>query len=167
MSKVIIQPSAEALAALLSVDGEVSLELRQSIVEEFASRHLRAVANDPAIAARLDELARALSAQVKEQITAQIGAMKQEGWRERFTLRDDIRREIDTHVAFEAKRVIDERIADTLAPRLDEIARAAIAAAERAMLRRIEQNIETLVKTEVARRLAAVQAAISGTIPTE
>ena len=80
--------SLAALERLIGGDTEVELEIRNSIVQEFAKKHLKAIVNEGSIqkvAHALDEM---LSSQAEAIITAKFGTLSHQYWNGKFVLND-------------------------------------------------------------------------------
>lgn len=72
--------SVEALERLIGGDTETELEIRHSVVQNFADRHLKAVANSATLKDACDKLSAELRSQAAKFISGQIASF-QENWR--------------------------------------------------------------------------------------
>jgi predicted metal-dependent phosphoesterase TrpH len=161
MTKVIIQPSGAALKELFAgADGEVELEIRQSIVEEFAKRHLKAIVNEPAYQAQVERLRIDLAAQYAREVQAQIGQTKRVWTGSSHANTVEFTPEMEAafrqKVDQAARQLVDAMIQEQLGARLEEIAQDAINRALARVDHKINTGIAQLVTTEINRRLAAI-----------
>lgn len=72
--------SVEALERLIGGDTETEVEIRNSVVQNFADRQLRAVANSATLKDACDRLSAELKSQAAKFISSQIASF-QENWR--------------------------------------------------------------------------------------
>lgn len=162
MSKIIIQPDAKALTGLLAgPDGEIDLDLRQSIVEEFAKRHLKSVVTEPAF----QQVVKTLTEKIIGLIQLQIGTVKREyvngSYGNYIHLKPEFADAIKDEVERTARRTVDALVFDVLDAKIVALTEAAMARAEATMEKRLDAAVEQLIKTRVQARLNAIQASLA------
>lgn len=154
MSTVIIQPDAKLLEELIGT--EATLQLRQGIVETFAERHLKSVANSEAMKKRLDELKRHVSAEMDDQIAKQIGKVRYGyGSSGGMTLADSFKDEIKKHVDQMARQAMIDLVV-FVQEKGEEILNQYKSEVDARVAARVDKAIETHIQNEVARRLTLV-----------
>lgn len=94
--------SVEALERLIGGDTETEIEIRNSVVQEFAKRHLKAVTQE--------QMTVALKNTIIQEIRNRFLKNTDSGWRSDFTLNDDTAKLIQDEV----KGIINAELSDTI-----------------------------------------------------
>lgn len=77
MNKLTIQiNNLEALERLIGGDSEVEVEIRNSVVQKFAEKHLKPLANDSAITTTIAAIKEEITKQIKERCEKQIAEVE-------------------------------------------------------------------------------------------
>ena len=156
---VIIQPDYKLLVEMLGDEG--TLQLRQGIVETFAERHLRAVANSEAMKERLDELKRQLSNEFSAMVAEKIGKVKSGYSGGGIALIDDFDKAIRARVIQLAEQYLGDNLRDIVQERYTDLYNHMVIEVDRRLGERLDSAMEAHIKREVERRLAAVVAQVS------
>jgi hypothetical protein len=99
--------SLEALERLIGGDNEVEVELRGSVVQEFAKKHLKCIAQE-----YLGKIEGDITETIKEVAEERIGKYKTVGWTRRFYLNQDIQEAVNAQ--------LDIALSDVVRKKLDE-----------------------------------------------
>ena len=103
--------SLAALERLIGGDSEVEIEIRGSVVQKFAERHLKAVANSDGLKKQLDSLSSALSDKASQQMAEAIGVFKTDFGRTQLVrLRPDVTDRINVMVQNAVSDMIREEV---------------------------------------------------------
>jgi hypothetical protein len=79
MSTKIQINSLEALERLIGNDTQLETEIRNNVVQDFAAKHLKAVANSPAVTNAISTMSAALKEQTQKKLTSEIATFT-ESW---------------------------------------------------------------------------------------
>lgn len=104
--------SLEALERLIGGDAQVEIEIRNSVVQKFAERHLKPLANSTAMENTLNGLREDIAKTVREKCEKEIATFKSD-WYGRVSevkLRPEVKAEIDSQV----RNVVDDTIRKTV-----------------------------------------------------
>ena len=101
MNKLTIQiNNLEALERLIGGDNEVEIDIRNSVVQKFAEKHLKALANSSEISSTLNDIQTDISKQVTEKCEKEIATFKRD-WSGRISdiklssaIQDEINRQV-------------------------------------------------------------------------
>lgn len=148
-SQLRINLDYEALVRLLGGTETVVVELRQTIVEEFATRHLKALANAEGLATVMSRLV----AVVQERVDAfERGYLeKLSGYGTNYKSTEKLRALIDTGVSGNLATRLKQEVSEAVA------ARAAVwqADIERSVKSYVDATFRDLVAVEVNKRIKA------------
>jgi hypothetical protein len=158
MQKLTIQiNNKEALERLIGNDTEVEIDIRNSVVQKFAEKHLKPLANSPAINGTLEAIKADIAKQTREKVEKEIATFKEGYYNSRATdivLRPEIKAEIERQV----RNLTDKTIQDTV----DEALKTWLNDAE--LKKRIDARFEYYTKehinTEIKSRIEKLKAAI-------
>jgi hypothetical protein len=140
-AQVVINLGYETLERLIGGDDEAAIQIRQTIVQQFANRHLKAVANSETVR----QVGAAIEAAVVEAVQAQVGK-KAPGYGGKLTFNPEI------------KAAIHEEVRNPIATKVREEVLAAVEGA----LEKIRPEIADRVNKAVDREIAAqVRAAVA------
>ncbi|NOS67367.1 MAG: hypothetical protein HOO67_03305 [Candidatus Peribacteraceae bacterium] len=105
--------SVEALERLIGGNTQAEIDIRNSVVQTFATRHLKAVANTDHIAQLAKNLSTAVKTSADDLIQAQVGEVKRNwsGFIESVKLNSKVQAEIDGQVKQQAANLVDAAIA--------------------------------------------------------
>ena len=100
MSTKIQINSLEALERLIGNDNKLEIEVRNSIVQKFAEKHLKSLANSPTIHTALNNINDAVTREVSTKLNKEVATFKQDcfGRISDMKLNPDVQREIDNKV---------------------------------------------------------------------
>ncbi len=142
-----IQVSTEQLLELLGDDPEVRLSIQSSIVQQFATKHLKAVINHD----MMKEIEKDLQTAVAQEIADQVGTWaKNTGPWER-----DRRFEPSQAISDTIKQLAGSAVIKTYETLIKEAVDKRQEWIESAVSQRLGQNITKMVDDEVKRRLTA------------
>ncbi len=137
-----IKVDTEDLLALIGDDPEVRLTIQSSIVQQFAERHLKAVARDEGF----KDLEKVLKEAVKAEVGEQVGTIS---YPNKVNLNDRMQASIRGEVASQIRSLVDsvtaeasKSIVNSVSPLIDSKVNA-----------RLDYDIKAAVDAEVKRRL--------------
>jgi hypothetical protein len=157
MQKLTIQiNNKEALERLIGNDSEVEIDIRNSVVQKFAEKHLKPLANSPQITGTLNAIRDDISKQIKERVEKEIATFK-ESWG--GSISDiKLRSEINTAISSQVRILTDKKIQEAV----DEALKFWLNDAE--LKKRIDARFEYYTKehinTEIKSRIEKLKAAI-------
>jgi hypothetical protein len=157
MNKLTIQiNSLEALERLIGGDSQVEIEIRNSVVQNFADKHLKPLANTPEIEGTLVGIKQEIAKTIREKCEQEIASFKT-SWQGsvcEVKLRPEIKAEIDRQV----RTVTD----DTIRKAVEEAIKfwANDAELEKRIANRFEYYTTEHINTEIKRRLEKVKASL-------
>lgn len=145
--------SVEALERLIGGDSEVEIEIRGNIVQEFAKRHLKSIANDV-----LNPIKHDLSSAVMKEVQNTIGQYKSDGWynSSNFVLHDNVKNTIRR--AVEGK--FDELISPYFAEKIEELKIYYQARFDKRVKEMVDTSFAAIVKETVEKRLNEIKASL-------
>lgn len=143
-------------------DGSISLELRQGILEEFAKRHIKNVANSKIIN-HLDNLTKkhldeALS-EAHKHLEEHIGEfVKKPGWNKghTFILSERIKHRLE----HEADLAFEKSFEETINKRIDEATNTIFSKMDRYIDRHMNRSIDEEIERRVDEKLATIRGAL-------
>lgn len=155
MNKLTIQiNSLEALERLIGGDSETEVEVRNSVIQKFADKHLKALANTDEITQTLDKIQRDISKEVSIRCSREIASFKKDGWGKITSVKliDKVEREISSQVRISADTAIQKAV--------DEAVK--VWANDNEIKKRINSKFDyytqDFIKNEVRAKLEAVKA---------
>ena len=157
MNKLTLQiNNLEALERLIGGDSEVEIEIRTSVVQKFADKHLKALANTPEISDTLRQIKDEICRIAKEKCEKDIATFKT-SWQGSLTdvkLHPQIKTEIDTQV----RNVVD----DTIRKSVDESIKfwANDAEIKKRIENRFEYYTKEMVNAEIKARIEKLKASL-------
>jgi hypothetical protein len=148
--------SLEALERLIGGDSELEIEMRKSIAYDFTTKHLKSLANDPAVQAHMDKARSQLTETVRVEVEKKLGGL--------------VRTNNYPYTAFafntETRQYIDKAVSD----RFEEFVKTKVAEAMKVWTpeqinkivdREVVHQIHTKVRDGVKARLETVQAELT------
>ncbi len=116
-NKVVLQiNSIKVLERLLGGDGEVEVDLRNSIVHEFARRHLKPLANSHAIKELAEKAREACYGEANRLMVQYIGSFTQDGaYRQVIVLNDAMKKAIRDAVAEQKSALVKAEVEKAMA----------------------------------------------------
>lgn len=108
--------SLEALERLIGGDSALEIEVRNSIVQNFTTKHLKAIAGLPLVQHHLDYVTKATKEAVQAEVRAHVGTIKTDwqGRVESVKLNDAVRDEISLLVKNQVEKLVGEAAQATL-----------------------------------------------------
>jgi len=157
MNKLTIQiNNLEALERLIGGDSEVEVDIRNSVVQKFAEKHLKPLANTPEVSDTLTRIREDISKQIRDRCEKEVATFKT-SWGGSITdvkLASPILLELNSQV----RNVVDE----TVRKAVDEALKLWANDAE--LKKRIKQRFEYYTKehinVEIKARLEKVKASL-------
>ena len=104
--------SLSALERLIGNDNELELELRQSIVESFAKKHLTCIANNPFFQKEIKELQKDIKISIQNEVKNSIGQYERKGWSPTLILKEEIIQKIQERIDGEFDKILAEEFED-------------------------------------------------------
>lgn len=155
MNKLTIQiNNLEALERLIGGDSEVEVDIRNSVVQKFAEKHLKPLANSAPITSTLNAIKEEISRQIKDKCEKEIATFKND-WYGRISevkLNQSIKSEIDSQV----RNVVDTTVRNAV----DEALKTWSNDAE--LKTRVEKRFEyyttEMINTEIKSRIEKLKA---------
>lgn len=144
MSHLTIQINdLSALERLIGGDTQVEMDIRHSLVQKFAEKHLKPLANSANLSNTLRQITEDIRKQVKEKCESEIATFKKSNaWSDALVdvkLRPEIQREIDAQV----RTIIDTTIKTAVDNALEFWAK------EASIKRRVDERFEYYTKKMV------------------
>lgn len=102
--------SLEALERLIGGDSELEIEIRNSIVQEFAKKHLKCLAQTEVIATAVTDAKTIFTDFAKSEVTRQIGEVKRHWGTLSYNLEKDVINAIKDAVSRELRVTIAEHV---------------------------------------------------------
>ena len=157
MNKLTIQiNNLEALERLIGNDSEVEVDIRNSVVQKFAEKHLKPLANSPQISGTLSAIKDDISKQIREKCEGEIATFKT-SWGGSITdikLRSNIQAEIDRHVRLLTDKLIQDGVTEALKIWLND------ADLKKRIDSRFEYYTKEYINNEIKSRIEKLKAAI-------
>lgn len=143
--------SLEALERLIGNDNDTEIEIRNSVVQSFAKKHLKPLAEG--VMHRVgDDIKRA----VNEQVTEHIGTYKNSGWTNKLHLNDECKRLIQSEVESKVMSQISKAAYDALDKFTNDIGERI----DKRVTRLCNKELEKLVNQRVSEKLEAIKSRI-------
>lgn len=123
MSKISIRLTADELNKFIGDDNELALEIKGSIVQQFAERHLKGVINN-GIGAIEKQTSELIQREFEDRI---VRLVKGVGWgtKDRYELKPEIKKDIQSKVSVAMSKtlseVVDKAITETIDFKLKDI----------------------------------------------
>ena len=157
MNKLTIQiNNLEALERLIGGDSEVEVDIRNSVVQKFAEKHLKPLANAPEIGEVLSAIKGEITKQIKEKCEKDIATF-QTSWGgsvHDIKLRPEIKAEIDRQVRSLTDKQVQEAVDEALKFWLNE------AELKKRIDARFEYYTKEYINNEIKSRIEKLKAAI-------
>jgi citrate lyase gamma subunit len=140
MSNITIQiNSLEALERLIGNDNELEISIRNSVVQSFAGRHLKALANE--------SLMKSMALDINKYIETKFFQTIGEGWSKKVVLKQSLQNELDEMV----KKIFDNIMRETIQTILDE--KKTVAHIDTVLERRVNYIMEELSEKVIEENL--------------
>jgi len=149
MSQLTLQiNSLEALERLIGDDTQTSVDIRNSVVQKFAEKHLKALANSDTINKFCNELRATIQQDMMNQANSQIGTIKADwaGRVEKVTLHSAVKAEVDSLVRGHVDELIRKSVEEAIKFWAND------AEIEKRVQKRMEYFAEERIKAEVKAR---------------
>jgi len=157
----------EALERLIGGDTEAEVQLKEGIVQAFAKRHLKAVADSKAFQPYLEQIAGAVTEELKSQIPIILVAKGSHlnNWKDQWQLRDDDEKikafkKTLAEVAENYVKPMYVKAIDDVKKFIDAQMTKALEKIEIEVIKTVEKqlsaNMELMVRKEVNRRLKVI-----------
>lgn len=138
-----------ALERLIGGDNELEIEIRNSIVQEFAKKHLKAVANSDQVSKTLDQIKKHIQDKVSFQLSAQIASFTKnfDGSLSSIQIRPEIQNIINNKVNLQLDTTIRNCVIESIKKwsedkNINEL-----------INKKFEYFIEDFIKNEVKKRI--------------
>ncbi len=114
MSTKIQINSLEALERLIGNDNELEIEVRNNIVQDFAKKHLKSVANSGTIQNAVRFIETTLQAEIKAETERQIGVIKDphsyNSYNRKVILNDHLDRAVKAKASAEVSTLVEDAV---------------------------------------------------------
>jgi hypothetical protein len=149
MNKLTIQiNNKEALERLIGNDTEVEIDIRNSVVQKFAEKHLKPIANADGFNNMLNSLRREINKQVQEKCEKEIATFKTNYYGvSDVKLRPEIITEIDWRVKAVIESNIQAAVEEAVKKHMDE------ASIQKRINAKMEYYTDDLIRNEVRNRI--------------
>lgn len=151
MSQLTLQiNSLEALERLIGNDTECEIAIRNRVVQDFAKKHLKSIANETTFQQEIHSFKQALQKEFDAKMEEAIATVKRYytgGNIEKITLHPEVKAKIDTQV----RENIDQRIAKEVETGIEFWAKDA--SIERRIKERMDYHVTQHINQEVKNRL--------------
>lgn len=157
MNKLTIQiNNLEALERLIGGDSQVEIDIRNSVVQRFAEKHLKPLANSDFIKNTLSSIKEQIYAEVKNKVEKEIATFKTSylGGITDIKLHPSIKQEIESQVKNTTNDTIRKAVDDTIKNNLTEAEISRIVAA------RFQYYTKDTVDREIKARLDKLKASL-------
>jgi hypothetical protein len=156
MSTKIQINSLEALERLIGGDSELEVEMRKSIAYDFTTKHLKALANDPYVMAKMEEARHELRKIVDENVKARIGQLVHMGkWPySQWIFATDVKEHIDKAIEAAIGEFVQKEVSATVERRMKDIEYKISAESYRQINEKIQAGVKerlTAIQTELAK----------------
>ena len=149
--------SKEALERLIGGDSQTEIDIRNSVVQKFAEKHLKAVANSDAMKTTLYQIQTAITQNVKEQCEREVATFKQHYVGSSITdikLNSAVLTEIDTKVRALAYDIIQKQVEKSMEFWANN------AEIEKIVAKKFEYYTNEIISNKVKERLDAIRKSI-------
>lgn len=103
-----------AVEWLIGGDTELEVELRSSVVQEFARRHLKAVVADVGMQKHIDKISRMVQSSIDDEVKSRVVSMSWGNYKISDSMKLRIREEAGEAVSAETKQIVREIAAEQL-----------------------------------------------------
>ena len=117
MAKIIVNLDLRDLEQMLGKDSEAMIEVASSVVQQFAERHLKAIANDVIV----EKAAKAAKAYTESEFTKLVGKLTQRGWDYGFTPSDALNKALQNQARTAVAKATEGFIAAAVEERMEQI----------------------------------------------
>jgi LPS O-antigen subunit length determinant protein (WzzB/FepE family) len=148
--------SLEALERLIGGDSQVEIDIRNSVVQKFTEKHLKAVVNSDAVQRAMTWIKTDVERQISDRLTQEIGTFKSDyyGRISDVKLRPEINTEIDRRVRDSINTIVSNAIAEAEKKIVDA------AEIEKRIRSYVDHNINVRINQEVKARLDQIKASL-------
>jgi len=113
----------KALEKLVAGNSEVEVELRNCVVQEFAKRHLKAVANDPVFKGWVETQMLSIKMSIEEEMKTVFSDIRRDSWGK--VTRESFKKEVKDKIHQEANNFIEiqisNKVQEIVNQRLDDL----------------------------------------------
>ena len=117
MAKLVVNLNLKDLETLLGKDSEAMVEVATSVVQQFANRHLKAIANDVIV----ENAAKAAKAYTESEFTKLVGKLTRRGWDYGFTPSDALNKALQNQAKTAVAKATEGFIATAVEERMEQI----------------------------------------------
>jgi hypothetical protein len=148
--------SKEALERLIGGDSQTEIDIRNSVVQKFAEKHLKAVVNSDAMRTTLYQIQTAITQNVKEQCEREVATFKTSygGSITDIKLNPAVQKEIDTQVRTIAYDIIQKKVDESIKFWANN------AEIEKIVAKKFEYYTNEIISNKVKERLDAIRKSI-------
>lgn len=147
MNKLTIQiNNLQALERLIGGDTEVEIDIRNSVVQAFSEKHLKAIASSDALNSKLNELKRDLTYTYNKEVRTQIGEIKKDYW-------GTVESKINPDLVAALKKQVDSNISDLVRSLVDAKLEEVYKNVEEKVSKRIDYFTNIYIDKEVRSRI--------------
>lgn len=158
MNKLTIQiNNLEALERLIGGDSDVEIDIRNSVVQKFAEKHLKAVANSVELNKSMESFRKTLNEHLTEQVVKHIGEFKtyySGGTPYDLKLHPDFQRLVDANIKNAVNKMIDENVKAGIAKSTSDLDINSL------IEKRIDMGIAAIVRAKVDEKMDKIKAQI-------
>ena len=157
MNKLTIQiNNLEALERLIGGDSQLEIDIRNSVVQKFAEKHLKSVANSDAIKTTLSQIQDTITQNVKHQCEREVATFKTSygGSITDIKLNPAVQKEIDTQVRTIAYGIIQKQVDESIKFWANS------AEIEQIVNKKFEYYTNEIINNKVKERLDAIRKSI-------
>lgn len=149
--------SLEALERLIGNDNELEIEIRSSIVQEFAKKHLKAIANEPTFQNEITTFKQKLQGEFDKKMEESIASVKRYyhgASIEKVTLHPELEASIKSKVRELVDELVSKRVKDVIEEYYNE----------EVLTKRInvmmDHNIKVLVNEKIKAKIDSIKASL-------
>lgn len=102
--------SLAALERLIGNDNRLEIDIRNSVVQNFAAKQLKPLLNSPEISKMVRDFKEESKKEAQKNIAAEIGEFKKDGWREYFVISDEVKNKIKDIAGRETRLLIEAAV---------------------------------------------------------
>lgn len=157
MNKLTIQiNNLEALERLIGGNSEVEIEVRNSVVQRFAEKHLKPLANSEAIQNTFSSIKKELNEKVEKSINDQICSFKQE-WYGKPTI-TGVKPEVQAEINRKVRDYFDKIVHEAIQKAIDEWSKDA--KVDERIEKRVAYFTDDYIRQEVKTRIDKLKASM-------
>ena len=151
--------SLEALERLIGGDAQLEIDIRNSVVQSFAEKHLKAIASSEAVAAKCKQVSTAVDTAFRAEVEQRIGNITKnfDGTVRAITLRTEVRSELSEAINERVKTAVRDATRESLDKFVEQIPALVDAAVKHRVTYELDEIVKNRVREAIANALKGVK----------